>query len=104
MRKLDAGDKIVIIDVRHAFDIEADPYIIPGAIRIPYEQLENNPRIENDREIVIYCTCPNEASSARVALRFLQNGIARVRPLAGGLVSWRDNGYPVEPVGEQKPK
>jgi membrane protein DedA with SNARE-associated domain len=56
MRKLDAGDKIVIIDVRHEFDFEADPYIIPGAIRIPYEQLENHPRVANDREIVIYCT------------------------------------------------
>jgi membrane protein DedA with SNARE-associated domain len=56
MRKIDAGDKIVIIDVRHAFDIESDPYIIPGAIRIPYEQLENHPRVANDREIVVYCT------------------------------------------------
>jgi len=104
MRKIDAGDKIVIIDVRHAFDIESDPYIIPGAIRIPYEQLENYPRVESDREIIIYCTCPNEASSARVALRLMQNGIARVRPLTGGFVTWREQGYPVEPMGEQKPK
>jgi membrane protein DedA with SNARE-associated domain len=56
MRKIDAGDKIVIIDVRHALDFEADPYIIPGAIRIPYEQLDNHPYVANDREIVIYCT------------------------------------------------
>ena len=104
MQKLDAGDKIVIIDVRHALDFETDPSIIPGAIRIPYEQLENHPHVANDREIVIYCTCPNEASSARVALRLRQNGIAQVRPLAGGFVTWRDLGYPVEPVGEQKPK
>jgi membrane protein DedA with SNARE-associated domain len=56
MLKLDAGDKIVIIDVRHALDFEADPNIIPGAIRIPYEQLENHPHVANDREIVVYCT------------------------------------------------
>jgi rhodanese-related sulfurtransferase len=56
MRKIDAGDKIVIIDMRHALDFEADPYIIPGAIRIPYEQLDNHPYVANDREIVIYCT------------------------------------------------
>jgi rhodanese-related sulfurtransferase len=104
MRKIDAGDKIVIIDVRHALDFESDPYTIPGAIRIPYEQLENYPRVESDREIIIYCTCPNEASSARVALRLMQNGIARVRPLTGGFVTWREQGYPVEPMGEQKPK
>jgi rhodanese-related sulfurtransferase len=39
-----------------------------------------------------------------VALRLMQNGIARVRPLAGGFVTWREQGYPVEPMGEQKPK
>jgi membrane protein DedA with SNARE-associated domain len=56
MGKLDAGDKIVIIDVRHTLDFEADPYIIPGAIRIPYEQMENHPHVANDREIIVYCT------------------------------------------------
>jgi rhodanese-related sulfurtransferase len=39
-----------------------------------------------------------------VALRLRQNGIARVRPLAGGFVTWREHGYPVEPAVKQKPK
>jgi membrane protein DedA with SNARE-associated domain len=55
-RKLDAGDNILIIDVRHALDFEADPFIIPGALRIPYEQLASHPPVAPDREIVIYCT------------------------------------------------
>jgi len=97
--KLDAGDNVVIIDVRHAFDFEADPYVIPGAVRIPYEQMEGLADIAAGREIVVYCTCPNEASSARVALLLRQRGIAPVRPLSGGFHAWRDKGYTVERVG-----
>jgi 3-mercaptopyruvate sulfurtransferase SseA len=26
----------------------------------------------------------------------------RVRPLAGGLIAWREHGYPVESAGAQK--
>jgi membrane protein DedA with SNARE-associated domain len=55
-QKLDSGDDIMIIDVRHSLDFEADPYIIPGALRIPSEQLEGYPEVPKDREVVVYCT------------------------------------------------
>ncbi len=55
-RKLEVGEDIVIIDVRHSLDFEADPHIIPGALRIPFEQIESHPEISSDREIVVYCT------------------------------------------------
>ena len=54
--KLDAGEDIVVIDVRHSLDFEADPYIIPGALIIPLEQLESYPEVPRDREIVVYCS------------------------------------------------
>jgi len=55
-QKLDSGENIVVIDVRHALDFEADPYIIPGTLRIPSEQLESYPEVPKDREVVVYCT------------------------------------------------
>jgi hypothetical protein len=55
-QKLDAGEDIVVIDVRHSLDFEADPYIIPGALIIPLEQLESYPEVPRDREIVVYCS------------------------------------------------
>jgi len=55
-RKMDIGEDIMVIDVRHAIDFEADPAIIPGALRIPFEQMETQPDIPTDREIVVYCT------------------------------------------------
>jgi membrane protein DedA with SNARE-associated domain len=54
--KLDAGDNVLIFDVRHAIDFEADPHVIPGAIRIPYEHMEDLTGIATGREIVVYCT------------------------------------------------
>jgi len=55
-RKLDAGEVIVIVDVRHSLDFEADPFLIPGALRIPLEQVENHLDVLRDNEIVVYCT------------------------------------------------
>ena len=55
-KKLDSGEDVMIIDVRHSLDFEADPYIIPGALRIPSEQLESYPEVPKDREVVVYCT------------------------------------------------
>jgi hypothetical protein len=55
-QKLDSGEDIMIIDVRHSLDFEADPYIIPGALRISSEQLESYPEVPKDREVVVYCT------------------------------------------------
>jgi hypothetical protein len=55
-QKLDSGEDITMIDVRHALDFEADPYIIPGTLRIPSEQLESYPEVPKDREVVVYCT------------------------------------------------
>jgi membrane protein DedA with SNARE-associated domain len=55
-QKLDAGENVMIIDVRHSLDFEADPYVIPGALRMSLDQAESRPALATDREIVVYCT------------------------------------------------
>lgn len=55
-QKLDAGENILIIDVRHALDFEADPYVIPGALRMSLDEAESYPALAIDRETVVYCT------------------------------------------------
>lgn len=55
-RKLDAGEDMLIIDVRHALDFQADSSVIPGALRIPLERFETHPDIPRGREVVVYCT------------------------------------------------
>lgn len=56
-RKLDAGEEVVIVDLRHSMDFEADPETIPGAFRMDAQELEEkNDRLPRDREIILYCT------------------------------------------------
>jgi len=55
-------------------------------------------RFARDREIILYCTCPNEASAAQAAKLLMNNGFSRVRPLQGGLAAWIDAGYAVEDI------
>jgi len=55
--KLDAGEDLVIVDLRHSMDFEADPEIIPGAFRVDAKELEEkNELLPRDREIILYCT------------------------------------------------
>ena len=56
-RKLDAGEELVIVDLRHSMDFEAEPETIPGAFRMDAKELEeNNDRLPRDREVILYCT------------------------------------------------
>jgi membrane protein DedA with SNARE-associated domain len=55
--KIDAGEPLVIVDLRHALDFEADPETIPGAFRMDAKDLEEKDnRLPRDREVILYCT------------------------------------------------
>jgi 3-mercaptopyruvate sulfurtransferase SseA len=54
--------------------------------------------LPRDRDIIVYCACPNEVSSASLALQLHRRGFTRVRPLQGGIEAWRGRGYPTEPL------
>ncbi len=93
-RRLDAAEPTFILDLRHALEFDAQPEMIPGALRMSLEELDQRfSEIPTDQEIVLYCTCPNEFASARAALRLKRRGIEKVRPLEGGLPAWRALGY-----------
>jgi membrane protein DedA with SNARE-associated domain/rhodanese-related sulfurtransferase len=96
---MDNGHESLVVDLRGALDHVADPYTIPGAMRIAAEELERrHHEIPRDRDIILFCACPNEATAARMALVLKRKGITRVRPLAGGVDAWRDLAYPLEMV------
>lgn len=97
--KLDAGEDVYIIDLRHPLDYLPDPRRLPGAVLFkPDTLVAEGDRIPRDRDIVLYCTCPSDATSARTALRLRNLGIYRVRPLHGGYEGWKKLGYPLEPM------
>lgn len=55
--KLDAGEQITIVDLRHSLDFEAEPEVIPGALHMEAKELEQkNDRLPRGGEVVLYCT------------------------------------------------
>jgi rhodanese-related sulfurtransferase len=89
--------EVFLYDVRLPLDLLADSEIIPGATRIPPQELLQNPLlIPKDRDVVVYCTCPGDKTSRKV-LRIAETmDFFRVKFLQGGLASWKEKGYPVE--------
>ena len=94
---IERGKQPVVVDVRSALSRQSDARLIPGALTIDPAEIESRlGELPKDRDIVFYCTCPNEASAAQVAKKLIELGYTRVRPLAGGLDAWLAAGHEVE--------
>jgi membrane protein DedA with SNARE-associated domain/rhodanese-related sulfurtransferase len=94
---IQAGASPVIIDVRSITARALEPRWIPGALHVPVPEMALRLKeLPRDREIILYCTCPSEASAARVARILMNHGFKRVRPLYGGLDAWVAAGYTVD--------
>jgi membrane protein DedA with SNARE-associated domain/rhodanese-related sulfurtransferase len=93
---IDGSEQPFIVDLRHPLDYLPDPRVLPGAVRIgPSEIARLADRIPRDRDVILYCTCPSEETSAKVAMQLHKLGITRVRPLRGGFDGWKQAGYPL---------
>jgi membrane protein DedA with SNARE-associated domain len=57
MDKLTAKENISIVDLRQPMDVEAFPQMIPGALRMALEEIEErHGEIPRDRDVVLYCS------------------------------------------------
>jgi rhodanese-related sulfurtransferase len=94
---LNAGKAPLIFDLRSSAAVQEDPALIRGAVHISMDDIESRlGEFPKDRDIIVYCSCPNEVSSARLALRLQRKGFTRVRPLLGGIDAWREQNFPME--------
>jgi membrane protein DedA with SNARE-associated domain/rhodanese-related sulfurtransferase len=100
-QKQAAGEELFILDLRSREEVELDPSFIDGAIHFEMAEVESRiHEIPRDRDVILYCACPNEVTSARVALLLHRKGIARVRPLLGGIDAWRELNNSVKPESQ----
>ncbi len=94
-RKVDMGSNLVIIDTRSKEAYEQ--MHIAGSISVPLEKVaEHYTELKVFEEIFTYCTCPDEATSARAAQILEGLGLPNVKAIIGGLTAWKGAGYPVE--------
>jgi membrane protein DedA with SNARE-associated domain/rhodanese-related sulfurtransferase len=103
-RQLDAGSQTYIVDLRHPLELLADPFTLPGALHFSPDTLAaRHLEIPRDRDVVLFCTCPSEATAAKTAMTLHKLGIERVRPLRGGFDEWKRLGFPLDEVQMAQP-
>jgi membrane protein DedA with SNARE-associated domain/rhodanese-related sulfurtransferase len=93
--RLDDDRRPFLIDVGSSLAQHARPHI-PGAVLLDLDAIARSDDFPADRDIVLYCACPHEASARRGAQILMRKGYRRVRPLAGGIDAWIAAGHAVE--------
>ncbi len=97
--ELQAGKKVAVLDLLDVEGWENTSTIagIPGAARIPSKPLRSSAkvRVPSDVQIVLYCSSPNQLTSARTAVALRRKGIPNVWVLEGGLQGWQRLDLPV---------
>jgi membrane protein DedA with SNARE-associated domain/rhodanese-related sulfurtransferase len=92
---LRTGAAAAVLDVRTP-ERRAQTGWIPGSVLV---RDVSELTLERDDEIVVYCDCPNDASAAVMARTLKEHGYRRVRPLAGGVGAWLNEGLPIARSG-----
>ena len=88
----------MIVDLRPTRARTLDPRTIPGAVPVELQALPLNFRTPASpgQDIIIFCTCPNEAGAAQAARLLIALGYARVRTLQGGFDAWIAAGHDMQ--------
>jgi uncharacterized membrane protein YdjX (TVP38/TMEM64 family) len=95
-RKLDAGEDLLVLDVRSARDFRGEQGHIAGAHNIPLEELATRmAELETHRRQPIALVCRTDKRSATAAALLSAKGFAKVRVTRGGMTEWNRSGYPV---------
>ena len=93
-RRLDTGEKLLLLDVRSAVDFAGEKGHIAGALNIPLEELAaREGELEPAQPVLLVCTTDRRSSKA--ALQLAAAGFAQVQVVQGGMTAWRERGWPV---------
>ncbi len=83
---MDSGEEYVLLDVREQDEFDAGH--IPGAILIPYTEIENKAEEmlpDKDKQILVYCRSGRRSKIAAEALSKL--GYSNIKEF-GGIIDW----------------
>ena len=83
---LDAGETLVVLDVREAFEVSLAPF--PGAVHIPMGQIVDRMDQELDPDARIVVLCHHGVRSWHVAMLLHARDFSQVENLSGGIDRW----------------
>jgi rhodanese-related sulfurtransferase len=91
-QRLDAGDKIVIVDARSNLGGQ----MVKGAVQVPMSRLEEWAKtVDKSAVIVTYCTCPHDESADAEMEKLRAWGFQNTLSLSGGLEAARAAGIEI---------
>jgi membrane protein DedA with SNARE-associated domain/rhodanese-related sulfurtransferase len=95
-QRIESGETVTILDLRNTFEWREGR--IPGALSIADEELDTFvSTIAETGMLILYCSCPNEISSAAAAaVKLKRRGVKLIHTLEGGFPLWKRLGFPVE--------
>lgn len=95
-RRLDAGEKLLLLDVRSAADFAGEKGHIASALNLPLEELAaRQGELESRREQPVLLVCTTDRLSSKAAAQLAAAGFAKVQVVQGGMTAWRERGWPV---------
>lgn len=93
---LDSGE-VLPVDLRGEEEYQASGFIIPGAVHMtPADFILKHKGLPRDKMLVVYCSCPNDATSHDAATILVDAGYSDVFVLQGGWAEWLLGDYPLE--------
>ena len=97
-RRLDAGDDLLVMDVRTAADFVGEQGHLAVARNLPLEELPDRlHELGEDPERTIAIVCRTDRRSAKAAALLARRGFADVHVVRGGMTAWLQHGWPSEP-------
>lgn len=96
-QQLDAGDEVLMLDVRSVAEFVGGQGHIAGARNIPLDELAGRlAELEDFRQRPIRLLCRTDRRSAQAARLLAEAGFADAQVIQGGMTAWRAKGWPVE--------
>jgi hypothetical protein len=88
-QRLDAGEKLQLVDVRESF--EHDAFNI-GGLLLPLGKVKEYDTTDidelKDKEVILYCRSGNRSGQAALILESL--GFTNAKNLIGGMIAWQE--------------
>ena len=96
-RQLDAGEDVLMLDVRSAGEYNGEMGYIAGARNVPLEELPTRlAELEPHKARPIRILCRTDRRSAKAARLLDEAGFSDAQVIEGGMTAWRAKGWPVK--------